>query len=162
MCLYESQVWRAMITYGGIILSFIKMVGVEQHPAGHVCVCSVRMHAWTRMCARLRSASPPKDLFRGIWSVFPWGEKEWGRWKRRKEEGMFGIKNLWAFKRLLPYCFETIQSDISYVALEQLTSHRPSNKGLWEREIIEPWGRKAKVTKCITLHPKKSYWLCTL
>lgn len=32
MYLYESQVWEVMITYGGIILSFIKMVGAEQHP----------------------------------------------------------------------------------------------------------------------------------
>lgn len=40
----------------------------------------------------------------------------------KRKERMFGLKSLWAFKRLLPYCFETIQSDISYVALEQLTS----------------------------------------
>lgn len=30
--LYESQVWRVMITYGGIILSFIMLVTAEQHP----------------------------------------------------------------------------------------------------------------------------------
>lgn len=29
MYLYDSQVWQVMITYGGIILSFIKTGGVE-------------------------------------------------------------------------------------------------------------------------------------
>lgn len=34
----------------------------------------------------------------------------------RRDEQACGLRCLWAFKRLLPYCFETIQSDISYVA----------------------------------------------
>lgn len=42
MYLYESQVWRVMITYGGIILSFIK-TGAEHHPEVHV---SVYMSCW--------------------------------------------------------------------------------------------------------------------
>lgn len=29
---YESHVWLGLITYGGIILSFIKRVGAEQRP----------------------------------------------------------------------------------------------------------------------------------
>lgn len=37
MYLYESRVRRVMITYGGIILSFIK-TGAEQHPEVHVSV----------------------------------------------------------------------------------------------------------------------------
>lgn len=36
--LYESLAWQVMITYGGIILSFIKMVGAEQHPEERECV----------------------------------------------------------------------------------------------------------------------------
>lgn len=43
---------------------------------------------------------------------------------------MCGLKNLWAFNRLLPYCFETVQSDISYVALRTADrTNRPGNKG---------------------------------
>lgn len=38
MYLYESQVWQVMITYGGIILSFIKMGGAEQRPEERECV----------------------------------------------------------------------------------------------------------------------------
>lgn len=42
---------------------------------------------------------------------------------------MCGLKNLWAFNRLLPYCFETVQSDISYVALRTADhTNRPGNK----------------------------------
>lgn len=42
---------------------------------------------------------------------------------------MCGLKNLWAFNRLLPYCFETIQSDISYVALRTADhTNKPGNK----------------------------------
>jgi len=60
--LYESQVWHIMITYGGIILSFIKMAGVEQHP--EVCVCTsaaceqVSMYVWIGTCVRLKRISP--------------------------------------------------------------------------------------------------------
>lgn len=48
-----------------------------------------------------------------------------------RDERTCGLKSLWAFKRLLPYCFETIQSDISCVALrtaDHTHTHRPSNK----------------------------------
>lgn len=38
MYLYESQVCHVMITYGGIILSFIKMVGAQQRPEERECV----------------------------------------------------------------------------------------------------------------------------
>lgn len=54
--LYESHVWQVMITYGGIILSFIKEVGAEQRPeeCQRVCVCvcafCVCMHACMHQC----------------------------------------------------------------------------------------------------------------
>lgn len=32
MDLYESHVWLGLITYGGIILSFIKRAGAKQRP----------------------------------------------------------------------------------------------------------------------------------
>lgn len=38
MYLYESQVWQVMITYGGIILSFIKVEAAEQLPEVSECV----------------------------------------------------------------------------------------------------------------------------
>lgn len=57
----------------------------------------------------------PKDPFRGNMVFLSKGEKDRGR--TRQDERMCGLKSLWAFKRLLPYCFETIQSDISCVAL---------------------------------------------
>lgn len=66
MCLYESQVWQVMITYGGIILSFIKMVGAEQCPEERVLfVCMhVCMHqCWpARVRVRARSASAHQTI----------------------------------------------------------------------------------------------------
>lgn len=57
--LYESQVWQVMITYGGIILSFIKMVGAEQRPEERECVHALFVSVWARMyasvCVRVRA-----------------------------------------------------------------------------------------------------------
>lgn len=39
-----------------------------------------------------------------------------GKENKERGEGRCGLKSLWAFKRLLPYCFETVQSDISRAA----------------------------------------------
>lgn len=39
-----------------------------------------------------------------------------GKENTERGEGRCGLKSLWAFKRLLPYCFETVQSDIRRVA----------------------------------------------
>lgn len=88
MYLYESHVWQVMITYGGIILSFIKMVGAAQRPEGrqYVCMCflCVCTHAWISaglcMCERARMASPHQKVhLEVIWSFFPKVGREGGK-----------------------------------------------------------------------------------
>lgn len=61
--LYESHVWLGLITYGGIILSFIKTVGAEQRPeeCEHVykrflCMC-INVGVCVCVCEQARSAS---------------------------------------------------------------------------------------------------------
>lgn len=67
---YESHVWLGLITYGGIILSFIKRVGAEQRPeeCEHVYkrfLC-VRIHARVSVglcvCVRARRASVDQKI----------------------------------------------------------------------------------------------------
>lgn len=61
---YESHVWLGLITYGGIILSFIKRVGAEQRPEEcehvyeHFFVCThpCARQYWS-VCVRARRAS---------------------------------------------------------------------------------------------------------
>ena len=80
-----------MITYGGIILSFIKMVGAKQRPGGRryvrvlfLCVCT---HAWISaglcvcvcVCVRARRASLHQKVhLEVIWSFFPKVRREGG------------------------------------------------------------------------------------
>lgn len=52
------------------------------------------------------------------------GEKE----NKERGEGRCRLKSLWAFKRLLPYCFETVQSDIRRVAQRTADHTEPSIK----------------------------------
>lgn len=70
MYLYESQVWPVMITYGGIILSFIK-TGTEPHPEVHVSVYMSCSQGSEHACMdgdvreTQESVVTPKDPFRG-------------------------------------------------------------------------------------------------
>lgn len=68
MYLYESHVWLGLITYGGIILSFIKRVGAEQRPeeCEPVCFLCVRIHARVSVCVceSEEGIGAPKDPFR--------------------------------------------------------------------------------------------------
>lgn len=60
--MYESHVWLGLITYGGIILSFIKRVGAEQTPeeCEHVYKRLMRASTHVRVsvcrCVRARRA----------------------------------------------------------------------------------------------------------
>lgn len=72
MYLYESHVWLGLITYGGIILSFIKRVGAEQRPEECEPVYKrflcVRIHAHASLsvcvCESEEGISAPQDPFR--------------------------------------------------------------------------------------------------
>lgn len=64
--LYGSHVWLGLITYGGIILSFIKRVGAEE--GEHVCKLNACMHPCACQCLSVRVSeegiAAPKDPFR--------------------------------------------------------------------------------------------------
>lgn len=72
MYLYESHVWLGLITYGGIILSFIKRVGAAQCPeeCEHVykrliCVRTrVLVSVCLCVCESEEGIGAPKDPFR--------------------------------------------------------------------------------------------------
>lgn len=61
------------------------------------------------------------------------GDKERG-------EGRCRFKSLWAFKRLLPYCFETVQSDIGQVAQRTADHTEPAIKTLWTSRTLQRFG----------------------
>lgn len=82
MYLYESHVWLGLITYGGIILSFIKSLGAEQRPqeCEHVYkrfLC-VRIHVCVGVGRRdsEEGIGAPKDPFRANIVYQRWGEGE--------------------------------------------------------------------------------------
>lgn len=76
--MYESQVWQLMITYGGIILSVIKMVGAKRPvelECVYMCFCEcvstpVCISVYC-MCVRAKRASPHQKIhLEVIWSFF--------------------------------------------------------------------------------------------
>lgn len=69
------------------------------------------------MCVRVRRALLHQKIhLKVIWAFFlKVRKREGGKKRTRRDERTCGLKSLWASKRLLPYCFETIHSDISCV-----------------------------------------------
>lgn len=93
------------------------------------------------MCAGRRRAVPlEKDPFEGNMICLFWGKtREEIEEKQAETRKVCALKNLWAFNRLQSYCFETIQSDISNVALRtadhkhgHTNKDRKINQGEWE------------------------------